>query len=239
LAPRTASALPSWSRYGTTITTLKPRRSPNTEIPEQGQSRLTNYNETPYASSSLTIARHKHPSGTTWGNPYHPQHAHQRKIFDAQVTGHAHTLNAPGKFLMSAPEHDTPRRARAYLLTDDMVSVTASQHAEIRPSLDDVSRRAVEDTRTTDTQRLPSSLGNGHNGTIQPSHGNNTNGAPMGILCAALSLAPDEGVSVPELINATRMSRPWVYQRLRELADRGQVTQISRGRWRAVIKHSQ
>jgi hypothetical protein len=54
-----------------------------------------------------------------------------------------------------------------------------------------------------------------------------------------LSLAPDEGVSVPDLMNATRMSRPWVYQRLRELADRGQVTQISRGRWRAVIEHRQ
>ena len=27
----------------------------------------------------------------------------------------AHKLNAPGKFLVSAPEHDTPRRARAYL----------------------------------------------------------------------------------------------------------------------------
>ena len=33
----------------------------------------------------------------------------------------AHTLNAPGKFLISAPEHDTPRRARAYLLTDETV----------------------------------------------------------------------------------------------------------------------
>jgi FtsK/SpoIIIE family len=152
---------------------------------------------------------------------------------------HAHTLNAPGKFLMSAPEHDTPRRARAYLLTDDMVSVTASQHAEIRPSLDEVSRRAVEDTRTADPQRVPGSLGNSHNGTIQPSHGNNAHGAPLGILWAALSLAPDEGVSVPELMNATRMSRPWVYQRLRELADRGQVTQVSRGRWRAVIEHPQ
>ena len=35
---------------------------------------------------------------------------------------HAHTLNAPGKFLISAPEHDTPRRARAYLVTDDDVT---------------------------------------------------------------------------------------------------------------------
>jgi S-DNA-T family DNA segregation ATPase FtsK/SpoIIIE len=153
---------------------------------------------------------------------------------------HAHTLNAPGKFLMSAPEHDTPRRARAYLLTDDMVSLTASQHTEMRPSLDEISRRAVEDTRPADTQRPPHSLSNGHHHTIHPSHdNNNADGTPMGILWAALSLAPDEGVSVPELMNATRMSRPWVYQRLRELADRGQVTQVSRGRWRAVIEHPQ
>ena len=33
----------------------------------------------------------------------------------------AHKLNAPGKFLVSAPEHDIPRRARAYLLSDDAV----------------------------------------------------------------------------------------------------------------------
>ncbi len=39
----------------------------------------------------------------------------------------AHKLNAPGKFLISAPEHDTPRRARAYLLTDEAVSATASR----------------------------------------------------------------------------------------------------------------
>ena len=35
---------------------------------------------------------------------------------------HAHTLNAPGKFLVSAPEHTTPKRARAYLVTDDDVA---------------------------------------------------------------------------------------------------------------------
>jgi hypothetical protein len=106
----------------------------------------------------------------------------------------------------------------------------------MRPSLDEISRRAVEDTRPADAQRPPHSLSNGHHGTID---NNNADGAPMGILWAALSLAPDEGVSVPELMNATRMSRPWVYQRLRELANRGQVTQVSRGRWRAVIEHPQ
>ena len=30
----------------------------------------------------------------------------------------AHNLNAPGKFLVSAPGHDSPKRARAYLLTE-------------------------------------------------------------------------------------------------------------------------
>ena len=52
---------------------------------------------------------------------------------------------------------------------------------------------------------------------------------------AALSLAPDDGITVPELMEVTGMSRPWIYLRLRELADAGQVIQVSRGRWRAVI----
>ena len=58
---------------------------------------------------------------------------------------HAHTLNAPGKFLISAPEHDTPRRARAYLLTDQAVSAAAERHASNQPALDEVSSRAIEE----------------------------------------------------------------------------------------------
>ena len=57
--------------------------------------------------------------------------------------GHAHTLNAPGKFLISAPERTTPRRARAYLVTDDDVARTAAHFAASRPQLDDVSRGAL------------------------------------------------------------------------------------------------
>jgi S-DNA-T family DNA segregation ATPase FtsK/SpoIIIE len=55
----------------------------------------------------------------------------------------ARTLNAPGKFLISAPEHDTPHRARAYLVTDEAVTETAGRHASLRPQLDEVSRRAL------------------------------------------------------------------------------------------------
>ncbi|MGH3249924.1 MAG: hypothetical protein ACRDOI_27515 [Trebonia sp.] len=34
----------------------------------------------------------------------------------------AHTLSGPGKFLVSHPEHPAPKRARAYLVTDDDVA---------------------------------------------------------------------------------------------------------------------
>ena len=54
----------------------------------------------------------------------------------------AHTLNAPGKFLVSAPEHTTPRRARAYLVTDDDVARTA-RYSHTRAHLDEVSRSAI------------------------------------------------------------------------------------------------
>jgi S-DNA-T family DNA segregation ATPase FtsK/SpoIIIE len=54
------------------------------------------------------------------------------------------------------------------------------------------------------------------------------------MLWAALSLAPSEGATVPELMAQTGMSRPWIYQRLADLTRRGQVIQVSRGRWRAA-----
>ena len=55
----------------------------------------------------------------------------------------AHNLNAPGKFLVSAPEHSTPKRARAYLLTDQLVADTATRYANSRPALDQESQRAI------------------------------------------------------------------------------------------------
>src|SRR3954469_23722595 len=55
----------------------------------------------------------------------------------------AHRLNAPGKFLISTPEHDTPKRARAFLITDQAVSYTVARYAQSRPQLDHVSWDAV------------------------------------------------------------------------------------------------
>ena len=153
----------------------------------------------------------------------------------------AHTLNAPGKFLVSAAEHDTPRRARAYLITDEVVASTASLHASLRPPLDEVSQRAIEERNPTEVPIAPDAeAGDPPRSPLddedEHSHADDD---PEAILWAALSLAPDDGATVPELMTATGMSRPWIYLRLRELAERGQVSQVSRGRWRAANSDNQ
>lgn len=158
---------------------------------------------------------------------------------------HAHTLNAPGKFFISAPEHDTPRRARAYLLTDDTVQDTASRYAPARPPLDEISRRALERRATARPAAQPDDalcradgdLAGGHDGASEeesiPETAEDEQG-PEALLWAALSMAPAHGVPVTELIAVTGMSRRWVYYRLRQLADTGQAAQTERGNWRAI-----
>jgi hypothetical protein len=145
---------------------------------------------------------------------------------------HAHMLNAPGKFLVSAPEHDAPRRARAYLMTDETVNAAASQHASIRPALDEVSRRALQSRLERPEWPPEPTLASRPEDDLSQAPGD-----PGAMLWLALSHAPAEGMSVPDLMSATRMSRPWVYQRLRDLAGRGQVAKAARGRWRAVTGH--
>jgi S-DNA-T family DNA segregation ATPase FtsK/SpoIIIE len=143
---------------------------------------------------------------------------------------HAHTLNAPGKFLLSAPEHDIPRRARAYLLTDEAVAEAAQHHSDRRPALDEISRLAIEEAHAglhLDSPESPALH-------AEDSQYDESDDGPEAILLALLSNAPDEGIPVPHLMTATGMSRPWIYARLRALAEAGRVRQVARGRWRAV-----
>jgi hypothetical protein len=116
------------------------------------------------------------------------------------------------------------------------VSAIASRHADLRPDLDEISRLALGRARTG-TQGQPETPADDDGYPDNPTAGSDAHGDPAALLWAALSLAPDDGVSVPDLMAATRMSRPWVYQRLRDLAGRGQVAQVGRGRWRAVTQH--
>ncbi|WP_343948210.1 cell division protein FtsK [Nonomuraea longicatena] len=119
---------------------------------------------------------------------------------------HPHKLDAPGKFLVSSPEHDIPRRARTFLLDDTGVRATAERHAEVRPPLDAVSTLALE--RPEPPPRV----------------------SAEDTLAHALEQASADGVGIGDLIRATGMRRTWVYQRLQE----GRAEQVSRGRWRAL-----
>jgi S-DNA-T family DNA segregation ATPase FtsK/SpoIIIE len=137
---------------------------------------------------------------------------------------HAHTLNAPGKFLISAPEHDTPRRARAFLLSDEAVRITARHYAAWRPMLDEASWHAVQERDWDTAPGAP----------LQPDSADQPEHGPEALLWAALSLAPEDGVSMADLIAATGMSRRWVYYRLREHAEAGRAEQTEHGTWRVA-----
>ena len=147
---------------------------------------------------------------------------------------HAHTLNAPGKFLVSAPEHGTPKRARAYLVTDEAVTETAARYATSRPQLDDVSQRAIgavtEPAGNASEHAVDSLSDVGQSERVNSSRETAT---AEEALWFALCMAPGEGTEVGVLITLTGMSRPTLYRHLREHALAGRAVQVSRGRWRA------
>jgi S-DNA-T family DNA segregation ATPase FtsK/SpoIIIE len=142
---------------------------------------------------------------------------------------HADKLNAPGKFLVSAPEHDTPRRARAYLITDDDVRDAVARCTPARPELDRISDDALfaglraQPAPPSDDEFTPAS-------EEQP----NTEDALWSALCAA----PPEGYEIAELIRLTGIPRATLYRRLREFAKHGRAIQVSRGHWREATGES-
>jgi hypothetical protein len=109
-----------------------------------------------------------------------------------RASWHAHKLNAPGKFLLRSPEHDTPRRARAYLITDD-VTDAVTRYAPARPPLDPISRRALAAPPSATAQPGDAEGGNDANAG-QPE---DPEDEPESILRTALSLAPEEGSPSP------------------------------------------
>ncbi|MGH3026217.1 MAG: FtsK/SpoIIIE domain-containing protein, partial [Gaiellaceae bacterium] len=138
----------------------------------------------------------------------------------------AHTLDAPGKFLLSAAEgHDRPRRARAYLVTDEDVRAEAARWSPIRPALDELSAAALGAAHDAAEDVL---------GEVVDAEIVDDSTGPETALWSALLAAPDEGVSVPELMMIAGMRRTWIYDRLQNHATAGRAEQVSRGRWRAT-----
>jgi FtsK/SpoIIIE family len=137
----------------------------------------------------------------------------------------AHSLNAPGKFLVSAPGHDQPKRARAYLVTDEVVTDTAAHYAGVRPVLDEESRRAIDYARWSRAQSPASAPTSEETDEA----GETTDSALWQALCAA----PPEGWATSELMRITGWKRTKLYRHLREYAETDRAIQVSRGRWRA------
>jgi hypothetical protein len=142
----------------------------------------------------------------------------------------AHRLNAPGKFLISTPEHDTPRRARAFLITDQAVSQTVARYAQSRPQLDHVSWDAIR-AATYRPAPWPQAAGDTPNPDNEAP--NDTSPAPEDALWIALCAAPPDGWSIGDLIRITRIPRATLYRHLREHVEARRAYQVSRGRWRA------
>jgi S-DNA-T family DNA segregation ATPase FtsK/SpoIIIE len=161
---------------------------------------------------------------------------------------HAHTLNAPGKFLVSAPGHDTPRRARAYLVTDDDVARTAAQYAASRPGLDPVSLGARAEPGPAGARPAPWYLTDPHVGAAgyvpadarsapdEPGDAPDTWDAvtPEAALWAALRAASQKGADITELMRNSGLGRSTVYRYLGQFADTGRAEQVGWGRWRAI-----
>jgi hypothetical protein len=122
---------------------------------------------------------------------------------------HARKLSAPGKFLISSPEHDTPRRARAYLVTDDDVTATVARYAATRPPLDRVSRLALAAGSPPPAPQPAGNPSPDHRGTPDDAGPGQPPAAddqqdPDAILRRALSAAPAEGLPVGDLITGYR-----------------------------------
>lgn len=191
----------------------------------------------------------------------------------------AEQLDAPGKLLLSDPEHTIPRPGRGYLLPDPAITAHAAEHAGRQPAIptpptphrttdpDNPADRAAtpdhEDTddtadrdadaRDAEDRDTAGDLDRDNDGSdqddaaspltseanqqnpdeVRPGEEDGRHSAdPDRLLWDALTAAPEEGVTVPELVELTRLSRPTIYRRLREYADTGYAVQVGWGRWR-------
>jgi S-DNA-T family DNA segregation ATPase FtsK/SpoIIIE len=135
---------------------------------------------------------------------------------------HAHKLTQPGEFLISDPEHGTPERNRAYLVTDERRDTHAARYARPRPVL----ASPVSDDLWEAPEPPQEATGGPPHDDDRP--------RPETALWDALVDAGPQGVSVGELVAACGMARRWVYYRLQEHATAGRAVQVRRGYWRAA-----
>ena len=141
----------------------------------------------------------------------------------------AHNLNAPGKFLVSAPGHDRPKRARAYLVTDEAVANTAAHYANVPPGarcgIPPCDRFRAAGRRAESPESAPEQ-GNPE----ETEEAQQTTAARSGKRYAR---PRPKDWQLSELMRITGWKRTKLYRHLREYAEAGRAIQVSRGRWRA------
>jgi S-DNA-T family DNA segregation ATPase FtsK/SpoIIIE len=152
---------------------------------------------------------------------------------------HAHNLTKPGEFLLSDPEHTTPGRNRAYLLTDKRRDQHVTWCAPLRPppqqpTWPDPPQPGAGTARVQQTTGTPQTAPGSPQTAPQGPDGGEGHSRPETALWDALVDAGPGGVPAAELETACGMSRSWVYYRLQEHAKAGRASQVRRGHWRAV-----
>ncbi len=129
-------------------------------------------------------------------------------------------LGGPGYFLVLAPgQHETPRQARAYWLSDAAVRAAADSAGATRPALDPASVEAAGGP-----QKPPE-------GAVHDPA--NSADDPDGLLLAALDEASPGGLSADDLAARLGRGRTWVYKRLMAHSSAGRAVRLRRGRWAA------
>lgn len=137
---------------------------------------------------------------------------------------HAHTLNAPGKFLISFPEHDTPRRARAYLVP---TRTSPKPPRGMPPAAHSWTRSRAARSSPPAAPRADwneSSIDANKEHQQKPPGSDAADAAET--LWFALCMAPADGIGIGELIRITGMSRPTLYRYLAQHAQAGRGVQV-------------
>jgi S-DNA-T family DNA segregation ATPase FtsK/SpoIIIE len=131
-------------------------------------------------------------------------------------------LGGRGYFLVLVPgQHEQPRPARAYLLTDAAVTAAAGRRGVQRAVLDLASAKAAE--KSPEASMATETAAGGY---TLPQRDD-----PDMALLAALRDAPRGGLSAPELATRIGRSRSWTFGRLRMHAKTGRAVQVGHGRW--------
>lgn len=142
----------------------------------------------------------------------------------------AEALTTAGSFYISSPEHQSPERARAYLVSNEAVAGQVREHAQPpAPPAPPAQIAGAHGTALSGPQRAVEPPPH-PDVRPEPERGSQD---PESALWAALRSSGGKGATVGELMAACGMGRSWVYHRLRQHAEGGHAVQTSRGRWRA------